>query len=41
VDGSPFSFSIQGGLGYFVDAPSIGPERKLRIAFTLLLPRGK
>jgi len=35
----PFPFSIQGGYGYFVDAPSIGPERKLRIAFTLILPR--
>jgi hypothetical protein len=35
----PFPFSIQGGYGYFVDAPSIGLERKLRIAFTLILPR--
>jgi hypothetical protein len=36
----PFPFSIAGGYGYFVDAPGIGPERKLRIAFTLILPRG-
>lgn len=36
----PFPFSVQGGFGYFVEAPSIGPERRLRIAFTLLLPRG-
>jgi hypothetical protein len=37
----PFPFSIAGGYGYFVDAPAIGPERKLRIAFTLILPRNK
>lgn len=35
----PFPFSIQGGLGYYADAPEIGPERRLRIAFVLILPR--
>jgi len=34
----PFPFSIQGGYGYYADSPHIGPERKLRIAFTLILP---
>jgi hypothetical protein len=37
----PFPFSIQVGYGYFVDAPSIGPERKLRASFTLILPRNR
>jgi hypothetical protein len=37
----PFPFSIQVGYGYFADAPSIGPERKLRAAFTLILPRNR
>jgi hypothetical protein len=37
----PFPFSMAGGWGYFVDSPSIGPDRKIRIAFTILLPRGK
>ena len=36
----PFPFSIAGGYGYFAEAPGIGPERKLRISFTLILPRG-
>lgn len=35
----PFPFSIQGGLGYYADAPQIGPERRLRISFVLILPR--
>ena len=35
----PFPFQIAGGFGYFVDSPAIGPERKIRIAFTLILPR--
>jgi hypothetical protein len=36
----PFPFSIQGGYGYYVDSPQIGPERKLRISFVVILPRG-
>lgn len=35
----PFPFSIQAGYGYFVETPSGGAESKLRIAFTLILPR--
>lgn len=35
----PFPFQIAGGFGYFIDSPAIGPERKIRIAFTLILPR--
>jgi len=34
----PFPFSVQGGFGYYADSPQIGPERKLRIAFVLILP---
>jgi hypothetical protein len=37
----PFPFSLAGGYGYFADSPSMGPERKLRIAFTLILPRSR
>jgi hypothetical protein len=37
----PFPFSVMGSYGYFVDSPSIGPERKLRIQFTLILPRSQ
>ncbi len=37
----PFPFSVQGGYGYFAESPDVGPERKLRISFTLILPRGK
>jgi hypothetical protein len=37
----PFPFQMAGGWGYFVDSPDIGPDRKIRIAFTILLPRGK
>ncbi|MGH7622492.1 MAG: transporter [Gemmatimonadaceae bacterium] len=37
----PFPFSVLGGWGYFVESPDIGPDRKIRIAFTILLPRGK
>jgi hypothetical protein len=36
----PFPFSVAGGYGYFVDSPEIGAERKLRVAFTVILPRG-
>jgi hypothetical protein len=36
----PFPFSVQGGFGYYADSPQIGPERKLRISFVLILPRG-
>ena len=28
-------------LGYFVDSPDIGPDRKIRVVFSILLPRGK
>jgi len=37
----PFPFSVLGGWGYYAESPNIGPDRKLRIAFTILLPRGK
>jgi hypothetical protein len=32
---------MAGGLGYYTDSPAIGPERKLRIAFTVILPRNR
>ena len=35
----PFPFSIQAGYGYFVETPSGGAESKLRVTFTLILPR--
>lgn len=35
----PFPFQVAGGFGYFAESPAIGPERKIRIAFTLILPR--
>ena len=35
----PFPFSVSVAYGYFADAPAIGPERKLRAQFTLILPR--
>lgn len=37
----PFPFQMAGGWDHFVDSPSSGPDRKIRIAFTILLPRGK
>jgi hypothetical protein len=37
----PFPFSIQGGYGFYPSSPANGPERKLRIAFTLILPRDR
>ncbi len=37
----PFPFSVSVAYGYFADAPSIGPERKLRAQFTLILPRNR
>lgn len=36
----PFPFSIQGGYGYYAESPQAGPERRLRISFVLILPRG-
>jgi hypothetical protein len=37
----PFPFSMQGGLGYYVESPDAGPDWKLRMNFTLILPKGK
>ena len=37
----PFPFSVQGGLGWYVETPDGGPDWKLRTAFVVLLPRGK
>jgi len=37
----PFPFQMGGGWGYFVDSPDIGPDRKIRVVFAILLPRGK
>jgi hypothetical protein len=37
----PFPFQMGGGWGYFVDSPDIGPHRKIRVVFSILLPRGK
>jgi len=37
----PFPFQMGGGWGYFVDSPDIGPDRKIRVVFSILLPRGK
>ena len=37
----PFPFSVGGGFGVFVLSPEGGPEWKLRIVGTLILPRGK
>lgn len=34
----PFPFSIQGGAGYYVVHPDIGPKWKLQMAFVVLLP---
>ena len=37
----PFPFSVGGGFGVFVVSPEGGPEWKLRLVGTLILPRGK
>lgn len=37
----PFPFSMGAGAGYFAESPSGGPEWKLRMTYTLILPRGK
>ena len=37
----PFPFSVQGGLGWYVEKPDGGPDWKLRTSFVILLPRGK
>ena len=37
----PFPFSVQGGAGVYVASPDNGPDWKLRVAFTLILPRKK
>ncbi len=37
----PFPFSMQAGGGYFVKAPDAGPDWRLRLAFTVILPRAK
>jgi len=37
----PFPFSVGGGLGYYVEKPQDGPEWKLRMAFTVILPAKK
>ena len=37
----PFPFSIAAGAGYYASHPDIGPRWKLRMNFTLILPRGR
>lgn len=37
----PFPLSIAAGGGYYVESPEIGPDWKLRLAFTLILPAGQ
>jgi hypothetical protein len=37
----PFPFSVGGGVGYYVETPEGGPEWKLRLIATLILPGGK
>ena len=37
----PFPLSVAGGVGVYVAAPDGGPDWKLRMAFTLLLPNKK
>ena len=37
----PFPMSIQAGYAYYVESPTGGPESKLRVTFTLILPRGR
>jgi hypothetical protein len=37
----PFPFSVQAGGGIFVTSPSGGPDWRLRLSFTVLLPEKK
>ena len=37
----PFPFSVLGGAGVYVASPDSGPDWKLRVAFTLILPSKK
>jgi len=37
----PFPFSVGAGVGYYVESPDGGPEWKLRLITTLILPGGK
>jgi len=37
----PFPMSLAVGAGYFIEAPRGGPEWKLRLAATIILPRAK
>ncbi len=37
----PFPFSVQAGGGYYVESPEGGADWRLRIGFTLILPRTK
>jgi hypothetical protein len=37
----PCPFSLGGGFGYFFEQPEGGPEWKLRLVFTLILPKAK
>jgi hypothetical protein len=37
----PFPFSVAGGGGYYVESPAAGPDWKLRLAFTVILPGKK
>jgi hypothetical protein len=37
----PFPFSLGGGVGYYVEKPEGGPDWKLRMIATLILPRKK
>ena len=37
----PFPFSVLGGAGVYVASPDSGPDWKLRVAFTLILPGKK
>lgn len=37
----PFPFSVAGGGGYYVESPTVGPDWKLRMVFTVILPGKK
>lgn len=37
----PYPFSVQAGVGRYVESPDAGPDWKLRTTFTLILPKGK
>ena len=37
----PFPFSVLAGAGYYLESPDAGPDWKLRLAFTVILPRGR